>query len=275
MERALNSEAIGAPRRALAAHWPEYLIEAAGLGLFMLSATAFTALLEYPGSWVHQSIDNGTLRRVLIGLAMGLTAIAIIYSPWGKRSGAHINPAATFTFYRLGKIAPWDAFFYIGAQFLGATLGMVAALLALTPAIVAHPSVNFVVTVPGMAGIAVAFIAETAISFGLMMLVLVVSNRREWNRYTGLLAGLLVMVYIGVEAPLSGMSMNPARSFGSALLAQDWHGFAVYLTAPLLGMLIAAQVYLNLPRANRVLCCKLHHENNENCIFHCQYHGDR
>ena len=272
MERALSDEPAGELRRALVQHWPEYLIEAGGLGLFMVSATAFTALLEHPASWVHQSIDNETLRRFLIGLAMGLTAIAIIYSPWGKRSGAHINPAATFTFYRLGKIAPWDAFFYVAAQFLGAALGMTVAFIAFTPAVVAHPNVNFIITVPGMAGPVAAFVAEAAISFGLMMLVLIVSNRREWNRYTGLLAGLLVMVYITVEAPLSGMSMNPARSFGSALLAQDWRAFAVYLTAPPLGMLLAAQIYLSLAGRNAVLCCKLHHENDENCIFHCQYH---
>lgn len=272
MERALANESAGELRRAVVEHWPEYLIEAVGLGLFMVSATAFTALLEHPASWVHQSIDDVTLRRALIGLAMGLTAIAIIYSPWGKRSGAHINPATTFAFYRLGKIAPWDAFFYIAAQFSGAALGMILALVALTPSIVGHPNVNFVVTVPGTAGATVAFLAEWLISFGLMMLVLVVSNRRAWNRYTGVLVGLLVMVYITVEAPLSGMSMNPARSFGSALLAQDWQAFAVYLTAPPLGMLVAAQVYLSLPIVNPVLCCKLHHENDENCIFHCRYH---
>jgi aquaporin Z len=272
MERALTNESVGELRRALVEHWPEYLIEACGLGVFMLSATAFTALLEHPASWVRQSIDDVTLRRALIGLAMGLTAIAIIYSPWGKRSGAHINPATTFTFYRLGKIAPWDAFFYIAAQFLGAALGMILALAALTPPIVGHQNVNFIVTVPGTAGVTVAFLGELAISFGLMMVVLFVSNRRDWNRYTGFVAGALVMVYIIVEAPLSGMSMNPARSFGSALIAQDWRAFAVYLTAPPLGMLLAAQVYLSLPKANPVLCCKLHHENDEKCIFHCRYH---
>ncbi len=274
MERTLSNQPVGELRSALAAHWPEYLIEAGGLGLFMVSAMAFTALLEHPGSGVHHNIDNSTLRRFLIGVAMGLTALAIIYSSWGKRSGAHINPAATFTFYRLGKMARWDAFFYIAAQFVGAVVGMSLAFLAFTPAIVGHPSVNFVVTVPGMAGAAVAFFAELAISFGLMLAVLIVSNRREWNRYTGLVAGLLVAVYIAIEAPLSGMSMNPARSFGSALLAQDWRAFAIYLTAPPLGMLIAAQTYLNLPGRNLVLCCKLHHDNGENCIFHCQYHDD-
>jgi aquaporin Z len=79
--------------QALRAHWPEYLMEAWGLGTFMVSAGVSTALLEYPGSPVHQAIPNGDLRLVLVGLAMGLTAIAIIYSPWGKQSGAHINPA--------------------------------------------------------------------------------------------------------------------------------------------------------------------------------------
>lgn len=274
MERALRNELAGELRRALTQHWPEYLIEAGGLGLFMVSATAFTALLEYPGSWVHQSINNATLRRFLIGLAMGLTAIALIYSRWGKRSGAHINPAVTFTFYRLGKIAPWDASFYIAAQFLGAGMGMAVALFAVTPTIVGHPSVNFIVTVPGTAGAMVAFFAEMAISFSLMILVLIVSNQREWNRYTGLLAGLLVTVYITIEAPLSGMSMNPARSFGSALLALDWRNFAIYLTAPSLGMLIAAQAYLSLSHSKSVLCCKIHHDNDETCIFDCQYHDD-
>src|SRR5438094_5660031 len=79
-------------RKALQQHWPEYLMEAAELGAFMLSACAFTVLLWHPASPVHQAIANPTLRRTLTGVAMGLTAIAIIYSPWGKRSGAHFNP---------------------------------------------------------------------------------------------------------------------------------------------------------------------------------------
>ena len=89
---------------ALRQHWPEYLMEAAGLGMFMISACLFGTLLEYPGSPVHNAIADPMLRRVLMGFAMGLTAIGIIYSPWGKQSGAHINPSITMTFFRLGKI---------------------------------------------------------------------------------------------------------------------------------------------------------------------------
>jgi aquaporin Z len=91
---------------ALRQHWPEYLIEGWALGMFMVSAAIFTALLEYPGSPVHQLIPNGAIRRGFIGLAMGLTAVALIYSPWGRQSGAHMNPATTLTFLWLGKAAP-------------------------------------------------------------------------------------------------------------------------------------------------------------------------
>ena len=83
--------------RVLKQHWPEYLIEAWALGTFMVSAALFTALLEYPGSPAHQLIPNSDVRRALIGLAMGLIAIALIYSPWGQRSGAHMNPAACYS----------------------------------------------------------------------------------------------------------------------------------------------------------------------------------
>src|SRR5260370_36071612 len=104
---------------ALKEHWPEYLMEAAGLGIFMISACIFDALLEYPVSPVHQAIPDPIGRRIMIGLARGLTAVALIYSPWGKRSGAHFNPAVTLTFCWLGKVTAWDACFSTVAQFLG------------------------------------------------------------------------------------------------------------------------------------------------------------
>src|SRR5881397_1562519 len=112
---------------ALKRHWPEYLMEAACLGLFMISAFTFGTILEHPDSPVHQAIPNSLLRRFLMGLAMGSTAIGIIYSPWGKQSGAHINPAVTMTFFRLGKIEPPDAFFYVMAQFAGGIAGVLLA----------------------------------------------------------------------------------------------------------------------------------------------------
>src|SRR5687768_7915667 len=112
-------------------HWPEYVMEAACLGLFMVSAGLFGTLLGAPESPLHQAVTSPFLRRALMGLAMGTTAVVIFYSPWGKQSGAHINPATTLTFYRLGKVAPQDACCYVVAQFLGGLFGvyLIGALL--------------------------------------------------------------------------------------------------------------------------------------------------
>jgi aquaporin Z len=74
-------------------------MEAACLGLFMVSACSFTVLLQHPGSIVRQMVPSTLLRRSLTGMAMGLTAIALIYSPWGKQSGAYFNPSVTLAFF--------------------------------------------------------------------------------------------------------------------------------------------------------------------------------
>ena len=251
---------------ALKHHWPEYLMESACLGLFMISALTFGAILEHPLSPVHQAIPNPMLRRFLMGLAMGSTAIAIIYSPWGKQSGAHINPSTTLTFFRLGKIAIWDAVLYVVSQFVG---GMAGALLAsaVLAGWVSHPSVNCVVTMPGDAGVAVAFLAEVAISFVLMTVILHVSNNPRLHKLTGLCSGALVATYITFEAPISGMSMNPARTFASAVAAGHWTALWIYFTGPLLGMFSAAEVYVGSRGREKVTCAKLHHDNDKRCIF--------
>jgi len=251
---------------ALKHHWPEYLMEAACLGLFMVSAFTFGTILEHPASLIHQAIPNPLLRRFLMGLAMGSTAIGIIYSPWGKQSGAHINPSTTLTFFRLGKVATWDAVFYVIAQFVGAVAGALLASVVLS-AWVSHPSVHYVVTTPGNAGPGAAFVAEIGITFILMTVILNLSNNMRLHKFTGLCAGALVATYITLEAPISGMSMNPARTFASAVPARHWGALWVYFTAPLIGMLMAAEVFVRRKGTQRVMCAKLHHENHTRCIF--------
>lgn len=255
--------------QALRGHWPEYLMEAWGLGMFMVSAGLFTILLEYPGSPVHQSIGDVDARRALIGLAMGLTAIGIIYSPWGQQSGAHLNPAVTLAFMRLRKVAAWDALFYILAQFAGGTLGVVLLALALGR-IFTGPPVLYAATLPGEQGAVIAFIAEYAISLGLMLAVLWVSNAERISRLTGIFAGVLVATYITLEAPYSGMSMNPARTFASAAPGGIWHHIWIYFSAPVLGMLSAVEVYRLIKPKGQVKCAKLDHSPQRRCI-HCGY----
>ncbi len=250
--------------RALRQHWPEYLMEAVLLGAFMFSACLVGALLEHPDSPVRQALPNGFVRRALAGLAMAATALCIFYSAWGKQSGAHINPCVTLTFLRLGRVNPSDATFYVLAQFAGGTLGVVLSA-ALLPASIAHPSINYAVTVPGPGGAAVAFAAEAFISFVMMTVVLNASSHPQLGSLTGLCAAALVFVFITFEAPLSGMSMNPARTFASALPAGEWTSIWVYFLGPAVGMLGAAQAWLIYGRRDH--CAKLHHQNDRRCIF--------
>jgi aquaporin Z len=258
---------------ALRKHWPEYLMEAAGLGIFMISACGFGTLLEYPGSPVRAMIPDPFVRRALMGGLMGLTAIALIYSPWGKQSGAHLNPSVTWTFWRLGKIAPADAVAYPLSQLLGGLAGVLLMGALLGPRLAAPP-VMWVATLPGRGGVLAALLAEVLISFLMMSMVLVVSNHPRWARFTGLCAGALVAAYITLEAPISGMSMNPARTLASAIPGMQWHALWLYLVAPPIGMLLAGEVNGLVRGAASVECAKLHHQNDKRCIF-CEWRREK
>ena len=255
-------------------HWPEYLMETGELASYMFFACAFATLLQHPASPVQHVVMDGVLRRLLYGLAMGATAIAIVMSPWGKQSGAHFNPGVTFTFYRLGKVDFWDAFFYATGQFLGAIGGVAIARYVLRGAAANH-AVRYAVTAPGKYGVAVAFLAELAISFALMLTVLIVTNHEKLARYTPYFAGALVAMFLTFEWPLSGMSMNPARTLGSAFHASYWYALWIYFTAPPLGMFAAAELFLAARGGVPPICAKLHHANNKRCIFHCGYRTTR
>jgi aquaporin Z len=256
---------------SLRLHWPEYLMEAGESGIYLFSACAVATLLWHPASPFQRLLPSDAVRRVLMGLAMGATIIAIVLSPWGKQSGGHFNPAVTFTFYRLRKVALWDALFYCVAQLLGAVAGVALASLVLQGAL-AHTAVRYAATLPGIHGEAfyvntIAFVAELAISFILMSVILFASNHEVLAPYTHYFAAILVAVYIAFESPLSGMSTNPARTFGPAVYASYWHALWIYFIAPPLGMLGAAQLFLRAREHKGPCCAKLHHRNNKRCIF--------
>jgi len=267
--RPLIEPATGAALSAacsLRLHWPEYLMEAAEAGFYLFCACAFATLLRHPSSPIQRYDPSDAIRRILMGLAMGATVIAIVVSPWGKQSGAHFNPAVTFTFYRLRKVASWDAAFYCLAQFLGAVAGVALASFVLQGA-PAHRAVRYAATWPGIYGNATAFVAELAISLILMSAVLFASNHEILAPYTHYFAAVLVAIYIAFESPLSGMSTNPARTFGPAFNAGYWDALWIYFVGPPLGMLVASEVFLLARRGKVPYCAKLHHANDKRCIF--------
>lgn len=252
--------------RALRDHWPEYAIEAWALGTFMISAAFFGTLLNHPHSPLTAIIPEGIWRRAAGGLFMAFTAAALTYSPWGKRSGAHMNPATTLTFLFLRKI-PWeDAVGYVCAQFVGGLIGMVISD-ALLGSWLADPAVQYVATVPGTPGVEVAFLAESIIAATLMLTLLTLSNLPRWAPYTGCIAAALVFAFITWESPLSGMSMNPARTLASAVPSGVWTSVWIYFTAPLFGMGVAAVVYRYWRQGRSFACPKWRHDTTQRCIF--------
>lgn len=218
-----------------------YLYEAGGLAFFVAVASAVTALLEYPGSPVHAAMESRTLRRAVLAVVMGFVVVAVT-AVAGPRSGAHINPAITWAFWRHGKIGAWDAAAYTAAQCTGAVAAALAMRAALGAAF-AHPAVDFAVTKPGPGGPGVAFAAEFAISFVFMLTMLAATESRRLEHAVGWIAGALLVIYIIVETPLSGMSLNPARSLGSAVAAPVSPALWLYAVAPTLAMLAAVEAY--------------------------------
>jgi aquaporin Z len=261
-----RSEGLSASA-SLRHHWPEYAMEMAELGSYLFVACVFATLLQHPASVLREFVSSSLARRALMGLAMGASVIAIVTSPWGKRSGGHFNPAITLTFYRLGKVEFWDTWFYVIAQFLGAMSGVALAKYVLRGAL-AHDAVRYAVTVPGMYGSSVACVAELTISFFLMITVLFATNQKRLAPYTAYFVGILIATYFTFEAPLSGMSTNPARTFGSAVHANYWHALWIYFIAPSMGMLAAGELFLRVRAGAAPYCAKLHHANRERCIFH-------
>ncbi len=223
--------------------WKSYLIEAWALGMFMISATSFVILFEHPALHINTLIPSATTRRMCIGLAMGITAILLIYSKWGKQSGAHMNPAVTLANYRLKRISLVDTVGYIVFQIVGASAAMFL-LKYFFEDYLSHPSVNYIVTQPGKPGVAIAAIAEFLMSFVIFLMVMIVSNSR-FAKYTGWIAGAIVFIFISLEAPLSGMSINPARSLGSAIAAGSWSSFWLYIISPIAGMQLSAFLFRN------------------------------
>jgi aquaporin Z len=243
---------------ALRERWRIYAYEATGLGGFLLVVGIVDSILFATQSPLNSVVTPDALKRLFVGIAAGLYFIGLVYSPWGKESGAHINPSITLAFLRLGKIRVLDAGFYIGAQFIGAVIG-VAIFAAVMRSWASEPEVNFIVTAPGKWGWWAAFVAEVGITFSMFLIVLETTSRPRFRPYTGLFCGAWLAILILIESPISGTSLNPARSTGSDVIAVEWNNLLLYFIAPPLGAQLAVLAYRWSGRAKLVPCAKLSH----------------
>ena len=227
-------------------NWRLYVYEGLGLTIFMASAGLFASALFYPGSPLFGVVREPAAKFAVLGLLMfPVIAFGIAGAPWGKKTGAHVNPAVTLAFLRLGRISKGHAFFYIVGQFGGAYLGVAIAALVWHDAY-ASPAVHYGSTVPGPAGPAVAFAIELVMTFLLVMLIQHLEAHKELKGRAPFYIAGLIAFYLATATPFTGMSLNPARTMGSATYALEFKGVWIYFAAPIAGALLAVELYRRL-----------------------------
>jgi aquaporin Z len=245
-------------------------MEAVELAVLMISICVTGALLysrESPLQRLSLSMNESAL---LMGVIVAVTTYLIIQSPYGRRTGAHLNPAITVAFLWLGRIHRWDALNYVVAQFAGALAGVLLAYETLGRRLSAPP-VQYVVTLPGMYGRGVAFVAEFLLAALAMGVVLFATNHRRLAQFSPYFVALITVFGYVLGASISGFSVNPARSFSSALFARIWQGVWIYFAAPCLGMLAAAAIYVRSMGPTKVYCAKVFHDLKTPCPFPCRF----
>ena len=231
--------------QALRRHWCYYLAEAAGIMAFLTVSSVAAVVFHHPDSAVARAFGpEAWVQRAGVGTALGLLITAMANSPWGKRSGAHFNPAVTLGFWQLGYIATADALWYALAQFSGALLAGTGLFWLLKPWF-SHPDIHYNTTIPIEVphGWALALAAEILISAALMLVLLWALHSPKRKPWAGALAGLTLAVFVVVEAPLSGMSLNPARTLGTPVAAGTGPGLWLYFVGPFGAMWATAALY--------------------------------
>jgi aquaporin NIP len=198
---------------------------------------AFALVFAGCGAVVSDERHGGALGAVGVALVFGLVIMVMVYAT-GHLSGAHINPAVTIAFTLSRHFSPRDALAYITAQLTGATL---AALLLL--AIWPDQPAQLGATVPSV-GVGSAFVYELVMTGFLMFVIMAVATD---TRAVGAAAAIAIGATVGLDAlfggPVTGASMNPARSFGPALAAGEWSDFWIYLAGPVAGAALGALAY--------------------------------
>ena len=246
--------------------WPEYLAEFFGTAIMMAIGIGAVVFMWSEGSIMRDWIPSEPWRRLATGILFAGGGTLVVLSPLGQRSGGHLNPAMTFAFWLRNKISSADALMYALCQIGGALLGvMVVATIASEAAL----TVDLGMTRPG-AGYTAAFalVAELLITFMLVFLVFWAVDRRAVARFTPYLAGVLIALLVLVEAPVSGTSLNPARSLAPAALMGAFADFWLYVVGPMAGAVLAVLCYRWFGGEQAGAgCAKLHHTDRYPCLF--------
>jgi aquaporin NIP len=207
---------------------------------------AFALVFAGCGAIIANARYHDALGSVGISLVFGLIIMVMVYAT-GHLSGAHINPSVTIGFTLTRHFSPRDAVAYIAAQLTGATFAALV-LLGVWPSKPAHLGTTLPTVAAGS-----AFLYEAILTAFLMFVIMAVATD---TRAVGAAAAIAIGGVIGLDAlfggPVTGASMNPARSFGPALVSGTWTDYWVYIAGPILGAAVGAFAYQLVRGARQV-----------------------
>jgi aquaporin TIP len=181
---------------------------------------------------------------VAIALAHGL-AIAVMVAATARISGGHINPAVTFTAVVTGRMKAGPGVVYVAAQLIGAVIGALLLQIVLVDSIEGTLGAH-AINDSAVDGNGAAVVIEAILTFVLVFTVFAtaIDTRSTIANVAPLMIGLAILIDHFIGVPLTGASMNPARTFGPALVAGEWDDHWVYWAGPLLGGSLAGIVYM-------------------------------
>ena len=235
-----------------------FLAEFSGTGLLLLGGLSLVIFMFGTGSIAAELVPGIKARQGITGFLFGSIGAAIALSPIGRISGAHVNPAVTVMFWLLRKLEARLAITYISAQLAGAVVGCIPLLLWGEMG----KSLNFGATTPGESyTVTAAFLGEVITTFALVFMIIVFVAFRELRHFTPFMIPFLYGIMVPLEADISGISTNPARSFGPSVVSGVWDAWWIYWIGPLIGALLASGVGYRL--AKRVAIAKLYHFDSQ------------
>jgi aquaporin Z len=250
--------------------WVMFFCEMMGTAVLVLAGLSLVIFTFGSGSPLAALLPSVRLRQVLTGFLFGCVGAVVTISRLGKESGAHINPAVTFGFWMMGKMKPSIAVGYILFQLGGALLGCLPLLAWGSMG----RSVSFGATVPGTGYTVWAALAgEVVTSFCLAATLFIFISYRKIRRFTPGTIPFLYAIMVPLEAPISGTSTNPARSFGPAVISGEWSAWWIYWVGPLLGALASIVIFSFL--FDKIEEARLYHfECDNRKLFREEVHAD-
>jgi aquaporin Z len=247
-------------------HWFEYGAELLGTAFLVFAGLSAVVFDFGTGSPLAQVLPDTSIRRLITGLLFAGSGALVAISPLGKLSGGHINPVVSLAFWVQGKMHHFDLGGYILGQLLGAIIGSLLVVLVWG----GHAaSVGYGTTVPGTGyPLWIVFLAEVSLTCLLVFSIFLFVSNHRLMRWTPLMVWILVAVMVWQEAPISGTSLNPARSFGPALVSWSWQNHWLYWVAPPLGAFLAVGAFRFFSGGARdVLTGKLFHVPHYRSVF--------